>query len=242
MRAREAGRTIIMLAASVLLAACASGVGGGGTRDLEVVAFRADAAAAPADVAGRISQAGADIVLLSAERDSAWFAAVAAETRMQLSGPGTTGGVGLAFLTRLEMLGDTSLVLEVPDGGSVHMQDALYRVERNRLLDVMTVRFDAPDLRIAVRRLFDYLAHDVAAHVPVVLAIDAATPAQADSVAVLMRAYYSNELECPGSQIPAGTALPVRLLYGPSARISCRASRVIPGPSPAPAIRAVLGR
>jgi hypothetical protein len=242
MRLTGVARTTILLSAALALAACAVRVGGGGPRGFDVVALRADGQDAAEAVAARIGAANADIVLLSAERDSAWFAAVATAARLSLSGPGATGGIGLAFLTNLEIVGDTSLVLEVPEGGSVHMQDALYRIHGNRFIDLMTVRFDAPDLRAAVRRLLDYVARDVGADVPVLLAVDGVTPQAADSAAILMRAYYNSEAGCPGGDVPDAAGLPVRLLYGPSARIMCRDSRLLPGEPPATAIRAVIGR
>jgi hypothetical protein len=238
----RAARLMIPLLATLAVGACAVRLGGGGPQEYEVLAFRAQADAAPGDVASRITAANGDIVLLSADRDSAWFAAVAAETGLGLSGPGTTSGMGMAFLTRLEVLGDTSLVLDVPGGGSVHMHDALYRIHGERFIDLMSVRVDAPDLRAAIRRLLDYIATDVGASVPVLLAMDGATPQMADSAAILMRAYYNNDAGCRDSAIPAGTVLPVRLLYGPSALATCRGSRLLPGDSPGVAARMTVSR
>jgi hypothetical protein len=218
---------LVLLLVSLLAAACAVRLGGGGPREFEVIAFRAEAAADPTQVAALIG-GGSDIVLLSADADSAWFASVASAAGLGLSGPGTSGPIGLAFLTDLEIVGDTSLVLDVPGGGVVHLQDALYRLDGSRYIDLMAARVDAPDLRAAVRRLLDYIAYDVMAHVPVLLAVDGATPQAADSVATLMRAYYSSDVDCRETAIVAGTAQPVRLLYGPSARITCRSSRPVP--------------
>jgi hypothetical protein len=238
----RATRIMIPILAAITVSACAVRLGGGGPQEYQVLAFRAQPGAAAAEVAGRIGLANGDIVLLTADRDSAWFAAVAQEAGLELSGPGMTGGIGMAFLTNLEILGDTSLVLDVPGGGSVHMHDALYRVDANRYVDLMTVRFDAPDLRAAVRRLLDYIARDVGANVPVLLAVDAAAPAVADSAAILLRAYYNSDLGCSETTIPAGTVLPVRLLYGPSARATCTSSRLLPGDAPGVAARVVISR
>jgi hypothetical protein len=239
---KRAARLMILFLGILAAGACAVRLGGGGPQEYEVLAFRAAANASPAEIAGTIRTANGDIVLLSADRDSAWFAAVAAETGMALSGPGTTGAIGMAFLARLEILGDTSLVLDVPGGGSVHMHDALYRINGNRFVDLMSVRFDAPDLRAAVRRLFDYIAEDVGATVPVLLTVDGATPQVADSAAILMRAYYNNDMGCRDSTIPAGTVLPVRLLYGPSALATCRSSRLLPGEASGVAARVTVTR
>lgn len=236
--ARISYTLLIALAAG----ACAVRLGAAGPRELDVLAFEAAPAETPDAAAARIAAANAGFVMLSADRDSAWFADVAARARLNLSGPGFTGGTGLAMLTQLEAVGDTTLVLEVEGGGSIHMHDALYRLDAGRPLNLMIIRVDAPALRPAVTRLLDYIASDTYAHAPVVLAVAGATHQAADSVALLMRAYYNNEIDCPGSGIAAGTALPVRLLYGPSARITCRSSRVVQGETPAAAVRAVTGR
>jgi hypothetical protein len=223
-------RTAVLLPATALLiTACAVRLGGGGDRQYDAVAIQAPANATSSDVAARLRAAAADVVLLSADRDSAWFAAVAAESQLELSGPGHSSGRGFAFLSRLELLGDTSIILDVTGGGSVHMHDALYRVDRARYLDMMLVRFDTDDVRAAVRTLFGYIATDVPADAAVLLAIDAPTPALADSAAVLMRAHYTTAAECAGGNLPAGASGSIRLLFGPSARISCRAARAVAG-------------
>jgi hypothetical protein len=236
---KPAVRTAILLIAATTMGACAIRLGGARPLELDAYALEAAPGASAAEVGRRI--AAADVVLLAAHRDSAWFASVAAEAGKDLSGPGLTSGRGLAFLSGLELLGDTSLVLQVPAGGSVHMQDALYRVDGDRLLDLMMVRFDAPDLRAAVQTLFGYIATDVGAAVAVLLAVDG-TPQVADSVALLMRAHYSNAQECTQSTIPAGTPLSVRLLYGPSARLTCRSSALLDGEPPGVAARVTVLR
>lgn len=235
-------RTATLLLVTLASGACAGRLGGAGQPEYQVAAFAAEAGAAPSEIAGLIAGANAGIVLLSADRDSTWFADVATATGLALSGPGRTGERGKAFLTNLELLGDTSLALAVPGGGSVHMHDALYRLNNTRYLDLMMVRFDAPDLRAAVRALFSYIATDVGANVPVLLAIEGTTSQVADSAAVLMRAHYGNELECRASGIAAGTALSVRLLYGPSARLTCVSSGLLPGQPPGVAAGVVFGR
>jgi hypothetical protein len=236
-----AGSATVVLAA-VAVGACGGPFGGGGPDAYQVLAFRAAQGATAQEVAARIGGADAAVVLLSADRDSAWFEAVASGAGLTLSGPGRTGDLGMAFLTNLEILGDTSLVLAVPEGGSVHMHDALYRINQSRQLDLMMVRFDAPDLRAAVRRLFAYIATDVGSRVAVLLAIDAASPQAADSAAVLMRAHYGSALECAGAvSAPAGLG-PVRLVYGPSARLTCQSARILPGDPPGVAAGVVFAR
>ncbi|MEX0907948.1 MAG: hypothetical protein WD054_06420, partial [Gemmatimonadota bacterium] len=114
----------------------------------------------------------------------------------------------------------------VEGGGSVHMHDALYKIDDDRNIDLMMVRFDAPDLRAAVRTLFGYIATDVAASAAVLLAIDAVSPQAADSAAVLMRATLGSGLECAGVDA-ADAGASVRLLYGPSARLACLNARAL---------------
>jgi hypothetical protein len=222
-------RNAILLPLAVLvLAACAVRLGGGGARQLSAVAVQAPAAAAAADVAAGLRAAGADLVLVSADRDGAWFAEVAAASGLELSGPGMSSGRGFAFLGSLELLGDTSLVLDAGDGSRVHMHDALYGIPGERFVDMMLVSFEG-DLRDGVRTLFSYIATDVPADAAVLLAIDAATPALADSAAILMRAHYNPASECGDSGFDNAGTGSIRLLYGPSARISCSSARTLPG-------------
>lgn len=221
-------RSVITTAAAALLStACALRLGGPSPERYETVVMAAPPNAAAADVGARLRAAQAEIVLLSAQRDSAWFAAVASAADLALSGPGSTSGRALAFMTDLELLGDTSLALNVPGGGQIHMHDALYKIDKHRNLDLMMVRFDAPDIRAAVTTLFAYFASDVGADAAILLAVDGPTPQLADSVVTLMRAHLSSATECESRVPVSGTNLPVRLLYGPSARVTCPSVRLL---------------
>jgi hypothetical protein len=218
-----------LLVLSTVVAACAVRVGGGGPREYSALALQAAGGTAPEAVAREVAAAGADLVLLSADADSAWFASVAQAAGLELSGPGLTSGRGLAFLGNLELLGDSTLALDVAGGGSVHMHDALYKGDGGRYVNTMMVRFDAPDLRQAVRTLLDYVSTDVMATAAVLLAVEADTPMRADSAANLMRVLFAPALECArdgsGSMGPGG----IRLLVGPVARMTCREARFITG-------------
>lgn len=220
---------IVLLAPLALLtaSACALRLGGSGPETYSAVAIRAEAGADATAIATQLRDAGADLVLLSAEQDSTWFASVAGAAGLDLSGPGETSGRGLAFMTSLELLGDTSLVLDVAGGGEVHMHDALYKIDDRRNIDLMFVRFDGPDLRAAVRTLLGYIATDVGASAALLLAIDASTPQVADSATVLVRATLGNAAEC-GDITAAATTSRVRLLYGPSARLTCLSAQALP--------------
>lgn len=230
-----------VIAVATVLAACAVRLGGPSPVEYDVAAL-AEPRNADADaVAERIRGSGADIVLLVGERtDSAWYQYVAYRAGLGLSGPGTTTGRGYAFLANLELLGDTSLVLDVPGGGSVHMHDALYQIDETRFLDLMTVRLLGPDLRAAVRTLLDYIATDVMATAPLLLVFDGPTPQRADSAAVMVRATIANALECVDAGVAGET--PLRMMYGPSARVRCLGAQPIPGETPGIVARLQIGR
>jgi hypothetical protein len=235
--------TALLLTLSVAATACAVRLGGPSPREYTAVAMSATAGATADQVASQVRGAGADIVLLAADRDSAWFADVASQAQLTLSGPGRTGPRAMGFLTSLEILGDTSIVLPVPEGGRIHMHDALYRVDSYRYIDLMMVRFDeTPDIRSAVRTLFGYIATDVGADAAVLLAIDAPTQVAADSAAVLMRATYDSAFECVDGDQSAAASPTVQLVYGPSARLSCRSARVLTGAPAGIQARVVVNR
>jgi hypothetical protein len=163
-------RTVLpLLLIASLATACAVRLGGPSPQNYTAVALQVGGGVTAAETGQRLRNARTEVALISAERDSAWFAGVAEAAGLQLSGPGRINGRGFSFLSRLELLGDTTLTLEVPGGGSVHMHDALYRVDRDRYLDLMLVRFDAPDLRAAVRALLLYAATDVMPNAAVLL-------------------------------------------------------------------------
>jgi hypothetical protein len=221
---------LLMLAIGV--SACAVRLGGPSPEEYDVATLfelrNADADA----VVQRISESGAEIVLLAGERqDSAWFTYIAANARLQLSGPGATTGRGYAFMTSpvLELLGDTSLVLPVAGGGSVHMHDALYRIDDTRTIDLMLVRLEGPDLIASLDTLLGYIASDVPADAVLVLALDGPTPAAADSVAREVRVHMSDASACREEDGDQSAQPPVRLLYGPSARVSCLSARTLTG-------------
>jgi hypothetical protein len=233
----------LALAGALLgVSACAVRLGGPAPEQYHAVALRASEDAAA--VGGRLRAAGADIVLLAADRDSAWFALVAQHAQLSLSGPGRTGTSGLALLTDLKILGDTALVLPVEGGGELHMQDALYEIDKNRHLDLMLVRMDpAAGLRESVRALLGYIATDVGGTASVLLALETATPQRADSAALLLRAAFEQANECRGEGPgEAAAAQTLRLFYGPTARIDCRSARLLEGGTPAPTVARVVVR
>ncbi|HEX2166358.1 MAG TPA: hypothetical protein VHG09_03875 [Longimicrobiales bacterium] len=244
---RHARNAALLTVIAFSLAACAVRLGGPSPEEYDVAALFEPLNADADAVAERLRSAGADIVLIAAERqDSAWFRYVAATAGLNLSGPGTTTGRGYAFMVtpRLEILGDTSLVLPVEGGGSVHMHDALYSIDEYRNIDVMLVRLMGDNLRETVQTLLNYIATDVPADAAILLALDGPTPEAADSAATIMRATIGDASECRDEDEaqPMAPVLPVRLLYGPSARVRCISARPMPGTTPGIVARLEVGR
>jgi hypothetical protein len=77
-----------------------------------------------------------------------------------------------------------------------------------------------------VRTLIEYIAKDVSSNVPLVLAFEPSTPQMGDSVSVLVRALLADTRECLGSA-SSSTPTPLRLLYGPEARVRCERAEVL---------------
>ncbi|MGD8277073.1 MAG: hypothetical protein PVH00_03555 [Gemmatimonadota bacterium] len=206
--------------------ACAVRLGGSKPEEYQTLALAVPDGASTGDVADLVKETGAQIVLLTANQDSAWFDELATATGLALSGPGRTEPDAKGFLTNLEILGDTSIVLGVADGTRMHMHDALYQIEEGRDIDLMFARINPDsDLRSAARTLLAYVASDVGPTAAIMLAIDAPTTQAADSVAVLLRAAWSTARECAGADAPSPER--VRLYYGPSARVRCVRARPV---------------
>lgn len=222
---------------------CAVRLGGPKPETYQAAAVHAqneDAAA----LGARLRSAGLDFALVAAEQDSAWFARLGEGLGLPLSGPGRTGTPALALYSRLKMLGDTSIALAVEGGGHVHMQDALFEIGKDRHLDLMMVQIETgTETRAAVRRLLEYYATDVGNSAAVVLAVNSATPAVADSVALLLRSAFGNALACEDEAASVtGGAGGLRLFYGPQARIECERGTALPGPSSGLTARLTVGR
>jgi hypothetical protein len=208
--------------------ACAVNLGGSTPEEYRAIAIEAPASASAAAVADVIMQANASIALVTAERDSAWFAEISSATGLALSGPGTTESAAKGFFTNLQIVGDTSIALGVADGTKMHLHDALYQIEEGREVDLMLLRIaPATDLREAIRTLLSYVATDVGPNAAVMVAIDTPTAEVGDSVAVLLRALYTSATECAGPDATGPQAESIRLFYGPSARLRCARARTI---------------
>jgi hypothetical protein len=247
MTAKLVAATFVILG----IGGCAVRLGGPSPEPFQTLAYASPAGEAAADAAARIQSAAADIVLLTSPNDSAWFADVATRTQLALSGPGRTSTSAKAFLTRrLELLGDTSIVLSVNGGGRIHMHDALYQISEDRHVDLMLLEFDGQaELREAVRTLLSYVATDVGPTAAIIFALAAPTAQAADSAAVLLRAAYENGWECvqrssdgAGATGGAAPAIALRLFFGPVVRMDCDGARVLSAPGNPISAQLVVGR
>lgn len=210
------------------LAACAVRLGGPKPVEYRTIALNVGSQAGPAEVAGWIQRSDANLVLLAAAADSAWFGEVARRTRLKLSGPGAAGPVSFAFLAS-EPVGDTTVALPLAAGGEVAVHDALYRVDKRRYLDLLAVRIpsSAPP-REAVKSLLEYVATDVMTDAAVVLAVDVADAAAGDSVAALIAPAFRDVRTCLGrgeGGAEGGGAVGMRLFFGPEAKLRCEDAR-----------------
>lgn len=214
--------------AAAVAAACSARSGGSNPAEQDMVAVSVAAGATAEQVALMLTQRGVDFAILSGERDSAWYADVATRAGMKTTRPGRAGNTTFAFLGP-EAIGDTTLALKVTGGGELLVHDALYRIDKNRRLDLMAVKIEAnTNLTESIRALLAYVASDVLAHAAVLLAIEPPTPELGDSVSLLTRAAFADAWECTpqGRERPNHSDMPIRLFYGPAVRMTCvRAER-----------------
>lgn len=225
------------VAAAVLSTGCA-GVFGGPDPVMYTMAGVDAGASSAEQVAAQLAPANADFVLVAAEHDAAWFAELARQTNLALSGPALGDDIGLAFLSRLELLGDTAITLGTGDARFL-MQDALYAVPDERYLDLMLVNLPAGvDISGAMRVLLEYMATDVMANASVVMVIRAATSADAASAERMLRVAFTDALECGELEDPD---LSYRIFFGPAARTRCTAAAPLAGPAEAITARVSVG-
>lgn len=229
-----------ILPALLLLVAggCSVRLGGPGPVEYRTVALSTGAGTLPDQVAAYIRQADANLVLLAAQADSAWFAEVARRSKLTLSGPGDAGGTSLAFLASAP-IGDTTIALPLETGGSVVVHDALYRVDKRRYLDLLALRIDkAADVRPAVQALLRYVATDVMTDAAVVLAIAVPDQATGDALAALLDPIFRDARNCLPEMNRGEAGGPrsgMRLFYGPEARLRCEGARQL-GDAEAPVV------
>ena len=217
----------------VIVAACAVRMGGGKPVQYNTVAIEFPANTTPADAAARLKELNADLALVATRGDTAWVRQVAAATQKVATRPGKAGDLTLAFLA-FKPEGDTTLTLAVEGGGNIRLHDALFSIDKNRRLDLMTAVIEPnTNVRNAVRTLLNYIATDVMGTAAVALAVQAPNQAVGDSIALLTRAAIADTWECTqaskGGQAPPAMAM--RLFYFPAARMRCSSARVVEAPN-----------
>ena len=210
----------------MVLAGCASGlVPGGGPDERDALAWQVPAGTSAEQVGARVQQGGYEFAMIAARQDSAWLATAATRAGLQMTRPGRVGNSYYTFFGP-KAVGDTTHTIEVPGGGRIRLHDALYRIDKNRLFDVILARFDSVNsLNNGVRALLGYVGSDVSGTAGLLLGIEMANPQVGDSIAVLMRAYLTDAREC-ASRAPATTPA-IRVFYGPRARLTCRSAEVL---------------
>ncbi|HUH14229.1 MAG TPA: hypothetical protein VMK65_14030 [Longimicrobiales bacterium] len=201
-------------------------LGGPKPEQFRVVALRGAPDADAGALAARLRGLDVDIAFLAAPVDSAWFARLAGASGLVLSGPASAGDLRIAFLA-WEAVGDTTVSLPLEGGGALTVQDALYEVDDDRFLDLMSVHLPAGVApRAAARALLAYVATDVMGSVGVLLAVSAERPADGDELAELLAPVFAPESRCETAE--PGLRGSVRLLHGPPLRIHCASIRGIP--------------
>lgn len=226
---------IVAIIGVIALTGCAVRLGGPKPLEYRTLAFSVAPQSGADEVAGWIRQADANLVLLAAAADSAWFGEVARQADLKLSGPGSAGSVSFAFLAG-EPVGDTTIVLSLPDGGGITVHDALYKVDDYRFLDLLAVEIpSAAQSREAIKALLRYLATDVMPESAVVLAIDVPDAATGDSISALLSPVFRDARSClrPNARAAAEDATwGMRLFFGPEAKLHCQDARPLGGQGP----------
>lgn len=239
--------------AGALMTACALRLGGAAPEELRVLIVSVDRPPAAAATGDWMSGLDAEVVLIAAGADSSWFASAAGAVDMTLSGPAVPESPAagsraprrpsLAFLG-WEPLGDTTIALVADDGARILVQDALYRTDGRKALDLMAASVPGgADPRDAARALLTYVATDVMHDAIVVLALRTADPAAADSLDLLLRPVFAGVAQCEDQLDIAAASGPgmLRLYYSPVVRVRCDAVRGFGPPVPALFARLVLG-
>jgi hypothetical protein len=210
---------------SVVVAGCAGALGGGGAHERDALAWQVPAGTNAEQLGARVQQGGYEFAIIAAQQDSAWLATAATRAGLQMTRPGRVGNSYFTFFGP-KAVGDTTHTINVPSGGRVRLHDALYRIDKNRMLDIILARFDSvANLSNGVRSLLEYVGSDVSGTAGLVLGIEMANPQLGDSIATLVRAYLTDARECANRA--AATAPAIRVFYGPRTRLTCQRAEVL---------------
>ena len=227
----------LLALALLALSGCTVLLGGPKPIDYDTVALRFDNTVTPAQAAAQLRELGAEAALITTPRDSAWVRELATQVGLVSTRPGRVNNQTLAFLAS-KPEGDTTLVLKAASGGNIHMHDALYKLDKYRWLDLMTIIVEpGVPAREATRALLSYIATDVKADAVTAMAIHTPNAAVGDTIAELSRAVWADAAECDDA--PRATGSTMRLYYFPPARVTCESVRTING---GVAARLIVGR
>jgi hypothetical protein len=235
-------KRLCYLGLTLSLGACALRLGGPKPVEYDAAAVRFESNATPAAAAAQLRTLGIDLALVLTPNDSAWLRQVAQQAQLTSTRPGRIGDLTAAFLA-FKPQGDTTLVLNVPSGGRVLLHDALYNIDKERRLDLMTAVIESgTSTQGAVRSLLEYVATDVMSVAVGVLAVQAPSAAVVDSVALLTRAVWADAWECTEAGRRGEPAPPtnLRLFYFPAARVRCEQAQVSDNGSQATVARLIV--
>lgn len=225
------GRVLVAAFAALFVTGCAVRLGGPSPVDTDAAVLTVPASATAEQIAQQLAQQHAEYAILSAQRDTAFFADVARRLNLHTTRPGNVGTTTYAFIGP-KALGDTTLTIAVAGGGQIRIHDALYRIDKARTLDLLAARIEPnTNLQRAVETLLKYVADDVGPTAALLLAVEPPTPAMGDSVSVLTRAAFADVWECtPEGKSGASAAhLPVRVFAGPAVRLRCKTAENVTG-------------
>ncbi len=242
--------TAFAVGLGIVAAGCASGGRAGPPLTYRIVALNVPAGIAADSVAAVLRASTADLALVAAQGDSAWFATVARTAGKQLTGPGKMTPVRLAFLG-MKPVGDTTVNLSLQGGRTMPVFDALYQPQKHRSVDLMLARVDTGmSAQNVAGALVKYFSTDVSQGAALVLGVLSPAPAVTDSIAARVRAIFVDLDQC-GVPIPiegmtaaqdsasaraavasrkAAAGAAVRLFFGPETVIRCDEARLIAGP------------
>lgn len=211
----------------LVLTGCSAFLGGPGPIEYDTAAVHFESATTPEQAAEVLRAAQVEAVLLSTTADTAWVRQLATLMNLVSTRPGRINDLNVAFLAG-KPEGDTTLTLKTASGANVRMHDALYKLDKYRWLDLMTIYLDAnAGARETARTLLNYIATDVKSDAFTAMAIHTTNRAVSDSIAQLTRAVWADVGECMQPQPAAGSTM--RLYYFPPARVNCTSARPVSG-------------
>ena len=190
--------TKLFVGAVVLLASagCGGGMHRSGPPTFNTLVIRGTENTTVAEVVSQIRATTATMALLFVPRDSAWYADLAKQAGLVLSRSHKPALGSIAFLA-VKPEGDTTVMLGVAGGKPMLLHDALYKADKERLIDLLGVRVEAgTSARETVHSLLTYMASDVQGDAAIVLAIEAPTPALSDSLSTLLRPVLLDAHDC----------------------------------------------